>query len=147
MQPLAGPALVVSTLAALKVYNSLLVKATGGAVGEIYSFTHHVYWLLTSAENSLGSPRCHFHRCFHQQSCSGQEGMGESSFPWKAACLQLLLLSLPCSHSVLMSCTRRVWNQWKPPTDLSKLTEISRKAPGAALHPSRAFRLRSVLQL
>lgn len=131
-------ALVLSTLANLKVCNSLLVKATGGAVGEIYFFTHHLYWLLTSTENSLTSLQYNFHRCIHQQSCSGQDAMGESSFPGGAAGLQLVALFLLCRvASSPLVCAhissahephkKFVSNQWKQPRDLSKLTEIIRK--------------------
>lgn len=85
VHPLEDPALVLSPLAHLKFHNSLLVKATGGAVGEIYVFTHHLCRLLTSAERSSPSLQPHFCHCLDQQSCSGQGGRVSPYSPGKAA--------------------------------------------------------------
>lgn len=57
----------LSPLAHLEFHNSLLVKATGGAVGEIDVFTHRGCWLLTGAEHSSPSLQPHFCHCLDQQ--------------------------------------------------------------------------------
>lgn len=116
--------MVLSTLANLKVHNSLPVRAKGGAVGGIYFFTHHLYGLLTSAENSLSSLQYHCNHCIHQQSCSSKDERGEFFFPCSlpaarapAAALQSGFLSPRCSqtrdaHGLH---TGFVWRQWKQP--------------------------------
>lgn len=91
MHSLEDPALVLSPLAHLKFRNSLLVKATGGAVGEIYVFTRRLCWLLTGAEHSSPSLQPHFCHCPDQQGLrSGQGGRGESPFPRESCPLQSL---------------------------------------------------------
>lgn len=150
VQPLEDPALALSTLANLKVHNSLLVKATGGAVGEIYFFTRHLYWLLTSAENWLTSLSIISTTAFTSKAAVVKmKGVSPYSSD-EAACLQFVVLFLLCnvaSSPLVYAQTSNACephkkiarNQWKQPTDLSKLTEISRKTHWPALHQSGTF--------
>lgn len=126
--------MVLSARTNLKVPNSLLVRAKGGAVGGIYLFTHRLYGLLTSAENSLPSLQYPCNHCIHQQSCSSKDERGESLFPWRsclpaahahALALQSGFFSPWCSqtrgaHGLH---TEFVWKQWKQPPNEQKFLE------------------------
>lgn len=76
----------LSPLAHLKFCSSLPVKATGGAVGEIYVFARRLCWLLTSAERSSPSLQPHFCHCLDRQGWGvGREGGVSPCSPGKAA--------------------------------------------------------------